>query len=94
MFGARDGYVLVGADYSQQEPRTLAHMSSDETLITAYKEGKDIYAWIASFIYKVPYEDCKEFRPDGTTNPEGKERRTAVKSIILGRHYAPLYSNV
>lgn len=69
-------------------------MSSDETLITAYKEGKDIYAWIASFIYKVPYEDCKEFRPDGTTNPEGKERRTAVKSIILGRHYAPLYSNV
>ena len=71
----------------QQEPRTLAHMSGDKNLINAYIEGKDIYAWIASFIYKVPYEDCKEFRPDGTTNPEGKERRTSVKNIVLGLMY-------
>lgn len=88
MFGAREGYALVGSDFSQQEPRTLAHMSGDKNLINAYIEGKDIYAWIASFIYGVPYEDCKEFRPDGTTNPEGKERRTSVKSIILGIMYS------
>lgn len=88
MFGARDGYALVGSDFSQQEPRTLAHMSGDKELIKAYSEGKDIYAWIASFIYNVPYEQCKEFNADGTKNPEGKERRTSVKSIILGIMYS------
>lgn len=71
----------------QQEPRTLAHMSQDEHLIQAYIDGKDIYAWIAEKIYKVPYEECKEFRPDGTKNPEGAKRRSSVKSIILGIMY-------
>lgn len=87
MFRAQPGFVLISSDFSQQEPRTLAHMSQDEHLIQAYKDGKDIYAWIAEKIYKVPYEECKEFRPDGTKNPEGKKRRDSVKSIILGIMY-------
>lgn len=87
MFRAQPGYVLISSDFSQQEPRTLAHMSRDENLIQAYVDGKDIYAWIAEKIYKVPYEECKEFRPDGTKNPEGKKRRDSVKSIILGIMY-------
>ena len=62
-------------------------MSHDEHLIQAYIDGKDIYAWIAEKIYKVPYEECKEFRPDGTKNPEGKKRRDSVKSVILGIMY-------
>lgn len=62
-------------------------MSHDEHLIQAYIDGKDIYAWIAEKIYKVPYEECKEFRPDGTKNPEGAKRRSSVKSIILGIMY-------
>ena len=97
MFRAAKGNVLISCDFSQQEPRILAHCSNDQNLINAYKEGKDIYAWIASFIYKVPYDECKEFRPDGTTNPEGKKRRDSVKSIILGRltvmpHYSEMDS--
>lgn len=87
MFRGRDGFVLISSDFSQQEPRTLAHMSHDEHLIQAYIDGKDIYAWIAEKIYKVPYEECKEFRPDGTKNPEGAKRRSSVKSIILGIMY-------
>lgn len=87
MFSASENCVLISCDFSQQEPRTLAHMSQDENLIKAYKDGKDIYAWIAEKIYKVPYEECKEFRPDGTKNPEGKKRRDSVKSIILGIMY-------
>lgn len=87
MFRASPGYVLISSDFSQQEPRTLAHMSQDHNLIQAYIDGKDIYAWIAEKIYKVPYEECKEFRPDGTKNPEGKKRRDSVKSIILGIMY-------
>lgn len=87
MFRGEPGFVLISSDFSQQEPRTLAHMSHDEHLIQAYVDGKDIYAWIAEKIYKVPYEECKEFRPDGTKNPEGKKRRDSVKSIILGIMY-------
>lgn len=52
----------------------------------AYIDGKDLYSIMASEIYGVPVEECKEFRPDGTVNPEGKDRRTSVKSILLGRH--------
>lgn len=87
MFRGEPGFVLISSDFSQQEPRTLAHMSGDTHLINAYKDGKDIYAWIAEKIYKVPYEECKEFRPDGTKNPEGKKRRDSVKNIILGIMY-------
>ena len=48
-------------------------------------EGKDLYSEIASKAFNKPYEECKEFRPDGTVNKEGKERRTQAKSILLGR---------
>ena len=87
MFSASEGCVFVGGDYSQQEPRSLAHMSQDKNLIHAYQVGKDVYAWIASLVYNMPYEECKEFRPDGTVNPEGKERRSFCKSIVLGLMY-------
>lgn len=56
-------------------------------MINAYKEGKDLYATIASHIYHNNYEDNREFYPDGTMNPEGKKRRTNVKSLLLGIMY-------
>jgi DNA polymerase I-like protein with 3'-5' exonuclease and polymerase domains len=87
MFSSSEGYVLISCDFSQQEPRTLAHCSGDPELIQRYAEGKDIYAWIASSIYNKPYDDCKEKFPDGTDNPEGKKRRDSVKCIILGIMY-------
>lgn len=87
MFRGEPGYVLISSDFSQQEPRILAHMSQDDSLIQAYIDNKDLYAWVGSMVYKVPYEDCKEFRPDGTVNPEGKNRRTAMKAVLLGIMY-------
>lgn len=87
MFMADEGYVLIGGDFSQQEPRCLAHMSDDQAMLQAYLDGKDLYSTIASKIYNVPYEECKEFRADGTVNPEGKARRTSVKPVLLGIMY-------
>lgn len=93
MFVSQDGYVLVGSDFSQQEPRTLAHFSDDENMKQAYLQGKDLYATIASRIYGVPYEQCLEFYLDENgkktdkTNPEGKKRRTSCKSVLLGIMY-------
>lgn len=87
MFKATDGYYLLSSDYSAQEPRLTAHMSKDEKMIKAYKDGKDLYAEMASLAFNVPYEECKEFRPDGTLNPKGKERREHAKAIFLGICY-------
>lgn len=87
IFKARDGYKLVGGDFSQIEPRVLAFLSGDESMINAYKEGKDLYAIMGSQVYQLSYEDCREFYPDGTVNAEGKHRRTTMKSVLLGIMY-------
>ena len=84
MFIASPGNVLMSCDFSQQEPRVMTAMCQDAKMIQAYKEGKDLYASIASLAFNKPYEECLEFRPDGTINKEGKERRSQAKSILLG----------
>ena len=87
MFVASDGYVLMSADYSQQEPKVMTQMCGDPKMIKAYQEGKDLYAEIAALSFNTTYENCLEFRPDGTTNPDGKNRRSQAKSILLGVLY-------
>lgn len=87
MFVASDGYVLMSSDYSQQEPKVMTQMCGDPKMIKAYQEGKDLYAEIAALSFNTSYENCLEFRPDGTTNPEGKNRRSQAKSILLGVLY-------
>lgn len=71
-------YVLVGADYSQLEVKTSVYTSKDEDMKRAYLEGKDLYSLIASMAYKLPYEDCLEFYPEGT------EIEVEGKKIICG----------
>jgi len=46
-----------------------------------------LYSEIASKAFNKPYEECREFRPDGTTNKEGKARRSQAKTILLGVLY-------
>lgn len=88
MFVADPGYVLISCDYSQQEPRILAHVSGDEHLISAYKEGKDLYAQMSSLVFHRSYEDCLEHFPDGSLNKEGKRLRGMMKAIVLGIMYS------
>lgn len=87
IFRAREGYRLVGGDFSQIEPRVLAFCSGDEAMQDAYKHGRDLYAIMGSKVYQMPYEECREFYPDGTVNVEGKHRRTTMKSVLLGIMY-------
>lgn len=54
MFVASPGKVLVDADYSQIELRLLAHISGDETMIKAFRDGEDIHAVTASQVFDVP----------------------------------------
>lgn len=88
MFKASNGYLLLSSDFSQQEPKCLAALcrkQGDSQMYDTFMAGKDLYSEIASKAFNKPYEDCLEFRPDGTTSKEGKERRTQAKSILLGR---------
>lgn len=57
-------------------------------MINAYKQGKDLYATIAAKVYKNNYEDNLEFNPiTNQIQPDGKKRRTSVKSLLLGIMY-------
>jgi DNA polymerase-1 len=53
-FIARDGHLLISADYSQIELRVLAHLSSEPTLIDAFRGGEDIHRRTASEVFAVP----------------------------------------
>lgn len=47
LFIATHGYTLVQADYSQIEPRIIADLSGDPTMLETYRSGGDIYLTVA-----------------------------------------------
>lgn len=64
----------------------MANYAQDENMINAYKQGKDLYATIASHIYHNDYWDNMEHTESGEPNAEGKKRRSSVKGLLLGWH--------
>lgn len=54
--GTPEGLIL-SADYSQIELRIMAHLSCDQHLLKAFKEGVDIHAATASKIFRIPHEE-------------------------------------
>lgn len=55
-FIAREGCVLVDADYSQIELRVLASISNDKNMIAAFKNNDDIHAITASQVFGMPLD--------------------------------------
>ena len=55
-FIAREGAVLLSADYSQIELRVLAHMANDPTLLEAFEKGEDPHAVTAAEVLGIPFE--------------------------------------
>lgn len=87
LFTASPGCILLSCDYSGQEVRVTAHLSQDQKMIQAYKDNKDVYSEIAALAFNTTYEECCEYRKDGTFNPDGKARRGEAKKIVLGILY-------
>ncbi|MGO4587310.1 DNA polymerase I [Paenarthrobacter sp. 2TAF44] len=55
IFVVSEGYeCLLSADYSQIEMRIMAHLSGDEALIQAYRDGEDLHRFVGSRIFNVP----------------------------------------
>jgi DNA polymerase-1 len=62
-FIAPAGSVIVSADYSQIELRIMAHLSEDESLINAFKNGEDVHRQTASELFNLtPIEVSTEQR--------------------------------
>ncbi|HEX3078613.1 MAG TPA: DNA polymerase I, partial [Lachnospiraceae bacterium] len=57
VFIPEEDFVFLDADYSQIELRVLAHMSSDERLIEAYKQEEDIHKITASQVFHTPLDE-------------------------------------
>ena len=84
MIIAPKGKVIYGADYSQIEPRVLAHISGDESLREAYRQGKDLYVEMSMVVFKLERKYCL----DGALSPCGTyEPRKRIKAIFLGIMY-------
>ncbi|WP_250452956.1 DNA polymerase I [Caballeronia sp. ATUFL_M2_KS44] len=52
-FIAPPGCKIVSADYSQIELRIMAHISGDESLMRAFKQGEDVHRATASEVFSV-----------------------------------------
>lgn len=59
-FIAREGCKLLAADYSQIELRIMAHLSDDNSLLTAFNQGLDIHQATAAEVMGVPLEEVTQ----------------------------------
>ncbi len=75
-FIADEGCKWFSADYSQIELRIMAHLSGDENMIEAFREGFDIHRATASKIWKEPMQDVSD--------AQRKKAKQANFGIIYG----------
>ncbi|MEC9022527.1 MAG: DNA polymerase I [Pseudomonadota bacterium] len=75
-FIAKNGFVLLSADYSQIELRLLAHVANIEALKEAFEKGSDIHAATASDVFGIPVNEL---------DPATRSRAKAINfGIIYG----------
>lgn len=74
-FVAKSGAKFVSVDYSQIELRLAAIMSGDEKLIEIFKNGEDVHAGVASYMFGIPQDQIT------------KEQRNKAKVINFGILY-------
>jgi len=74
-FAAREGCVLVDADYSQIELRVLAHLANDEAMIGAFLHDADIHTKTAAQVFDMPEEFVTP------------QMRSAAKAVNFGLVY-------
>lgn len=75
-FVPEPGCLFFSADYSQIELRIMAHLSDDENMIEAFREGLDIHRATAAKIWKEPLNEV--------TDAQRKKAKQANFGIIYG----------
>ena len=74
-FVAPEGKLIASADYSQIELRIMAHLSGDEALLNAFRDGLDVHRATASEVFGVPVDQVSS------------EQRRYAKVINFGLIY-------
>lgn len=74
-FRAPEGWVFVGADYSQIELRLLAHQSGIPELIDIFNRGEDVHRAVAALVYGLKPEEVSP------------EQRRRAKMVSFGLIY-------
>lgn len=75
-FTARDGYMIVDADYSQIELRVLAALSDDQNMIDSFNHNIDVHTVTAAKVFGVPEDEV---------TPELRSKAKAVNfGIVYG----------
>ncbi|WP_026956070.1 DNA polymerase I [Algoriphagus vanfongensis] len=71
-----ENHVLLAADYSQIELRIMAAFSGDQSMIEAFRTGRDIHSTTAAKIFQVPLDEV--------TSDMRRKAKTANFGIIYG----------
>lgn len=74
-FVAPKGYKLLAADYSQIELRIMAHLAKDESLLEAFRNGRDVHKATAAEVFGVPLDEVTA------------DQRRSAKAINFGLIY-------
>lgn len=74
---SEDNAVLLSSDYSQIELRVLAHISKDEHLIAAFKEGADIHTSTAMRVFGIE-------KPENVTPNDRRNAKAVNFGIVYG----------
>ena len=74
-FVAPEGKLIASADYSQIELRIMAHLSGDEALLRAFRDGLDVHRATAAEVFGVAVEEVSS------------EQRRYAKVINFGLIY-------
>ena len=69
------GHVIIDCDSSQIEARVLAWLAGQNDLLELFKNGEDVYRFMASAIFKAPPEEITS------------EQRFLGKMVVLGCGY-------
>ena len=85
-FIAPKGHELLCADYSQIEPRILAHLSQDPRLVAVFAKGEDIHMATAMEIFNLPSSQI--------TRDMRRVAKTVVFGIVYGISPFGLASNI
>lgn len=90
-FVAPEGYICLGADYSQQELRVLAAFSGEKNMLDAYQRGEDLHTQTTSRIFKRELDELKqllESREQKLKEQRGEEVTTEEKEAVSQRKIA------
>ena len=80
-----DGYIFIGADYSQLELRIVTHFSQEPAMLEALHTGKDVHILNVANMNDMTYEEC--FALYKAADEWVKQARNGAKAVVYGISY-------